>query len=188
MKVHFSTPLRDLEEHLNTYEIVEKSIKSAGHSIVRDWLEGYRKKRAASTHLTDEQWKEANARTLVAIKEADAVIVEASIPSFSMGYIAAEALANKKPLLILSSRPGQPHIIDSTNSLKRAEVYRSDTELQEVVATFLKDVDVDANNLRFNMVIDREIYSFLNWESVNTGKSKAQIIRQVLKRHIKHRE
>jgi hypothetical protein len=112
--------------------------------------------------------------------------VEASIPSFSLGYISAVTLSHKKPLLMLFDTKLHSYILDATNALKRAEVYHSNEELKHIVASFLRDIEVDANNLRFNMVLDHELYNFLNWESVNTGKTKAQIIREVLKERIGH--
>jgi hypothetical protein len=188
MKVHFSAPLRDLGKHLATYDFIEHTIKDSGHSIAKEWLREYKDKRAGSTHFSDEEWEDINSGTLAAIQEADAIIIEASLPSFSMGYISVLALARKKPLLMLFNSRPQPYILDSSNSLKRAEVYHNGEQLRQIVTNFLKDIDVDANNLRFNMVFDREIYNFLNWESVNTGKTKAQIIREVLKERIRRKD
>jgi len=185
MKVHFSVPLRDLDKHLPTYDLIEQVIKDGGHTIAKDWLQDYKTNADSPTHFSDEEWAIITKDTLAAIQDADAVIVEASIPSFSMGYIAALTLARKKPLLMLFNSRPHPYILDPNNSLKRAEVYHNDEELQQYVASFLSDADVDATNLRFNMALDRETYNFLNWESVNTGKTKAHIIRELLKERIK---
>lgn len=187
MKVHFSASLRDLDKHLSTYELIEAVITSNGHDIAKEWLKEYRGKKVISTRFTDKRWGSISTETLAAVQTADAVIIEASIPSFSMGYISAMALTNKKPLLMLFKSRPQPYILDTNNSLRRAVIYDGDEELQKIVTSFLKDVDVDAKNLRFNMVLDRELYNFLNWESVNTGKTKAQIVREVLKERIKRK-
>jgi hypothetical protein len=188
MKVHFSASLRDLDKHFETYELIEKTIKTNGHEIAKEWLKEYRQRSTNRIHFSDKQWEDISSATLSAVQSADAVIVEASVPSFSMGYISAIALSRKKPLLMLFNSQPQPYILDSNNSLRRAEVYRNVDELQKAVASFLKDVDVDGNNLRFNMVLDREVYNFLNWESVNSGKTKAQIVREVLKERIRRKD
>lgn len=188
MKVHFSAPLQDLDEHIDAYESIVSAIKASGHSLVKDWLKEYHTTKAKSQYFSDEEWKRINDTTLEAVQSADAVIIEASISSFSMGYIAAKALANKKPLLMLFDTHPQPYVLNSNNTLKRSEVYKNDKELRDIVTTFLKEIDVDANNLRFNMVLDREVYNFLNWESVNTGKTKAQIVREVLKERIRRKD
>lgn len=186
MKIHFSAPLQDLDNRIDTYELIEKVIKENGHTLTKEWLQEYRYTKAESQRFSDREWRRINAETLAAVQNADAVIIEASISSFSMGYLAAMALANKKPLLMLFSSRPQPYILDSNNSLKRAEIYQNNEDIRQIVTSFLKDIDIGANNLRFNMVLDREIHNFLNWESVNTGKTKAQIVREVLKKHIRH--
>lgn len=187
MKIHFSAPIRDLEKHLQIYELIESTIKKMGHTLARDWLRDYKDKQSNLGHFSEIEWEEINSSTLAAIQDADAVIVEASIPSFSMGYISALALAHKKPLLMLFNAAPQSYIQDSNNSLKRAEVYADKEQLASILTSFLEEVDVNSNNLRFNMVLSRELYNFLKWESASTGKTKAQIVREILKDHIKHR-
>lgn len=188
MKVHFSAPLQDLDKHIGSYELIVDAIRNGGHELVRDWLQEYHSTKAKDQRFTDEEWRRINDETLESVQDADVVIIEATISSFSMGYIAAKALANKKPLLMLFDTHPQPYVLNSNNTLKRSEVYGSDEELQKIVTTFLKEVDVDANNLRFNMVLDREVYNYLNWESVNSGKTKAQIVREVLKERIRRKD
>jgi hypothetical protein len=184
MKVHFSAPLHKLDKHLATYMLIESTIKESGHNLAKEWLQAFRDRQGKPGSFSDAEWQDINDNTLVAVQEADAVIIEASIPSFSMGYLSAVALAHKKPLLMLFKSRPQSYILDANNSLRRAETYTSDGELKQIISNFLKDVDIDGNNLRFNMALDRETYNFLNWESVNTGKTKAQIIRELLKERI----
>ncbi|HYH75799.1 MAG TPA: hypothetical protein VD735_07635 [Candidatus Saccharimonadales bacterium] len=183
IKVHFSAPLQDIPEHIVKYNLIISTIKTNGQSLVSDWLDNYQQPQlnAPKNDYTDKEWESISSDTLTAIAAADVVIIDASIPSFSMGYIAAQALAHKKPLLILFESKQQPYILDNHNSLKRAEVYNSDEELVNIVTSFLRDNDTDAKDLRFNMVLDRESYNLLHWEAVNTGKTKAQIIREVIK-------
>lgn len=188
MKVHFSAPLQDLDKHIHSYELIVDSIRGAGHELARDWLQEYQRTKIRDQHYSDEEWRHINDDTLVSLENADVVIIEATISSFSMGYIAAKALANKKPLLMLFNENIQPYILNSSNTLIRSEVYKNSDELRKIVTTFLDVIDVDAKNLRFNMVLDREVYNYLNWESVNTGKTKAQIVREVLKERIKHKD
>ena len=188
MKVHFSATLQDIDNRIGNYEVVVNAIKGSGNELVRDWLQEYRSSRANKHDFTEEEWQNINEETLGAVQSADAVILDVSVSSFSMGYIAATALANKKPLLMLFDRTPQPYILNSSNSLKRSEVYKNFDDLERIVTAFLREIDVDANNLRFNMVLDREVYNYLNWESVNSGKTKAQIVREVLKERIRRKD
>jgi len=184
MKIHFSAPLQGLDKRLDDYDLIERTITHAGHTLAKKWLQVYKTQKVIPSQVSEEEWRKISDSTLLAIEEADAVIIEATIPSFSMGYISALTLAHKKPLLMLFNSRPQPYILDVSNTLRRAEVYSNAQQLEEVILSFLRDVDVDGSKLRFNMALDREIYNFLNWESVNTGKTKAQIIREVLKEQI----
>lgn len=188
MKVHFSAPLQDLDKHIDDYKLIERTIIEAGHELAKEWLQNYKERDVPPSQMSEEEWKSISNSTLLAIEEADAVIIEASTPSFSMGYISALTLAHKKPLLMLFNSQPQPYILDANNTLRRAEVYSNAQQLKEVLVSFLDDVDVDGAKLRFNMALDRETYNFLNWESVNTGKTKAQIVREVLKERIKRKD
>lgn len=180
MNVHFSAPLQDIAQHLDKYQLITSTIEKSGHALVNNWLKGGKSKQ---THFSDKEWGDINSDTLASIMAADVIIIEASTPSFSMGYIAAQALAQKKPLLLLFEVRTQPYILDTNNSLKRTGIYKNNRELEQIVAAFLKDNDTDAKDLRFNMVLDRESYNLLQWESVHTGKTKAQIIREMIKDH-----
>lgn len=185
MKVHFSAPFQDLDKRLDVYEVIANTIKVDGHTLVKEWLKDYEDRTIKPKQFSDQEWKDIISGTLAAVEEADAVVIEASFSSFSMGYISAVTLAHKKPLLMLFNMRPQPYILDPNNSLRRAEIYNSEEELRQIISDFLHEVDVDSSKLRFNMAVDREIYNFLNWEAVNTGKTKAQIVREILKERIK---
>lgn len=187
MKLHFSASLHEIDKHIATYEFIERTIKDNGHSIIKEWLQEYREKKTKSARITNEEWEAISNDTIAAIHEADAIVIEASFSTFNMGYLSALALAYKKPLLMLFNSRPQGYILDAGNSLRRAEVYRDHQELEEMIMKFLKDVDVNATKLRFNMTLDRETYNFLNWESASTGKTKAQIIREIIKDKISER-
>lgn len=184
MKLHFSASLHNIDERINTYELIERTIKKREHIIIKEWLQEYRATKAKSPMFSPEEWEEISNDTMTAIQEADAIIIEASVPSFNMGYISASALARKKPLLMLFDHQPKSYVLDESNSLRRAEIYRSNEDLENIIVRFLKDVDVNVTKLRFNMALDRETYNFLNWESVNTGKTKAQIIRDIIREQI----
>lgn len=185
MKIHFSASLQHLDEHLESYNLISEVVRSNGHELLKDWLKDYQHPGKSTQVYTDKEWEDITTQTLEAILKADAVIIEASTTSFSMGYQAALALAHKKPLLILFDSRYQHFILDSSNSLKRAEVYHNQDELERAVTSFLRDNDIDSKSLRFNMVLDREVYNFLHWESVNTGRTKAQIVRDVIREQIR---
>jgi hypothetical protein len=185
MKLHFSASLREIDKHIATYELIERTIKDSGHFITKEWLQEYKDKKAGNSYFSEEEWLEISKDTIGSIQEADAIIIEASISSYNMGYLSALALSRKKPLLMLFNTEPHAYILDANNTLRRAEVYGNKEELQKIIVSFLEEIDIDNTKLRFNMTLDREVYNYLNWESVNTGKTKAQIVREVLKEQIR---
>lgn len=183
MKVHFTASLNSLEKHFGAYSEVVAVIKDAGHQLVRDWLEEAGLKDVSRTKYSDAEWRKISEQTLDAVVQSDIVIIDASSPSFSLGYQAAVALNHKKPLLVLFQQGTENRelIYDSSYSLMETKVYKDHKDICNIVKTFIEMHDIDSKDMRFNMFLDRESYTYLNWEASKTGKTKAQIIREIIK-------
>jgi hypothetical protein len=189
VKVHFSAPLSGIPTHLPAYIRITEAVSASGHQLIRDWVATYKNPSQAPKSYTDEEWEDISSKTLQAVLQADVVVIEASASSFGTGYLAAVALSYKKPLLMLvSDREYRHYIFDPNNSLRRVEVYHSVDGIGRIVESFLREHDIDAKDRRFNMVLDRETYTFLQAEAIKTGKTKAQIIREVLRERSRNRE
>ena len=61
----------------------------------------------------------------------------------------------------------------------RYREYNNDN-LEDIIRQFLTDNDVKAKDLRFNFFLDRQIYNYLRWASLKTGKAKAKILRELV--------
>ncbi len=140
---------------------------------------------ASKTEYSEPVWKKISEQTIDSIIQADVVIIDASCSSFSLGYQAAVALSHKKPLLVLFQKGSETRelIYDPSYSLMEMRVYSSRKDINNIVKTFIDMNDIDAKDMRFNMFLDRESYTYLNWESAKTGKTKAQIIREIIKKN-----
>lgn len=184
MKVHFAASLEEIEPHAGAYAEITAAIREAGGHVVRDWLDEVLADIRIKKTYTKPEWQVISELTLDAIVQSDLVIVDASLPTFSLGYQAAVALAHKKPLLILFQQGTENHnlIYDSSYSLMDIQIYANQKDIQRIVTTFIKLHDVDSKDMRFNMFLDRESYTYLNWESAKTGKTKAQIIREIVRK------
>jgi hypothetical protein len=64
--------------------------------------------------------------------------------------------------------------------------YTSDN-VDEILTTFLRDNDISTKDMRFNFFIDRPIYNYLRWSALRTGKTKAEILRNLVQREIDNR-
>jgi hypothetical protein len=60
----------------------------------------------------------------------------------------------------------------------------TEDEIEKVVSKFLKDNDIETKDMRFNFFIDRHIYNYLRWAALRTGKTKAEILRNLVQKEL----
>ena len=120
-----------------------------------------------------------------ALTRADVVIVDASVKSFSVGFQAAVALQQKKPILMLARNKigGGFFASGIDETLVTYKEFDSAT-LDKIVSEFLEENKIDVKDMRFNFFIDRQIYNYLRWASHKTGKTKAEILRDLVAKEI----
>ena len=191
MKVHFTGSSSLISEKIDVYRTIISVIRSQGHVLTRDWTEdAYKRSKSGKNIYSDNEWKEIFNKTVPSIVKADVVIIEASSDSFSMGYQAALAIHHNKPTLLLVDQQNRDSsFIEGSNStLKRKEIYKSMDQVTKMVGSFLKDNDVKKKDMRFDMFFDRETFNYLRWESYKTGKTKAQLIRDLVRDKINQNE
>jgi predicted DNA-binding protein len=56
------------------------------------------------------------------------------------------------------------------------------------VSQFLEQNHIENKDLRFNFFIDRQIYNYLRWASFKTGKTKAEILRELVLHDIERQD
>jgi hypothetical protein len=189
MIVHFTTSKQDIEEEYSNLSKITSIIKDLGHTFARDWWsEEYdRAKKGASDSEID--WKKINEEAMGALARADVVIIEATAKTLSVGYQLANAIHQKKPVLVLTKNNSLSGTFGSgiSSDLVRFAEY-DDSNLQKIISDFLSDNTIDTKDMRFNFFINRPIYNYLRWASFKTGKTKAEILRELVEREIKNRE
>jgi hypothetical protein len=186
MKIHFAASNHDLDAHLPDYLKIISTIEKLGHSLTREWLDSDRARQQQKHDYSQEEyrgiWQEVK-RSMLA---SDVVILEATQNSYSVGYQTAFALSNKKPVLVLTRNThiSKTIIAGEDNPLLSIVVY-TDQTLAKNIEAFLAKYNVTKQDLRFNMMLDRETQMYLEVESYQSGKTKARIIRDILKREMK---
>lgn len=187
MLVHFIAPVVGLEENIENLRSVVKCIKDQGHDLATDWLE--------SAYLRETQggpggvsWEEVIQENLEAIAKAEVVIADISYDGTAVGYQIATALHQKKPTLLLL-REGQKMSQFTwnipSNFVKRVEYVSG--KVCEKVVPFLEENDITTKDMRFNFFIDRQIYNYLRWAALKTGKTKAEVLRELVNREIENK-
>lgn len=187
MVIHLTASRSNVKKDFETLKKIVGVIHKAGAVLARDWIE-------PQYHIeVTKKVKELNPRDIFkfnieSIDRADIVIVEASERSFGNGFQVAAALSKKKPTLILVRKDCEE--IESSMSkgledaLLRRIVYGSFEKLEKEILKFIEENTITNKDLRFNFVIDRQIYNHIRQKSYKTNKTKAEVVRELLNRDI----
>ncbi|PID31906.1 hypothetical protein CR970_03450 [Candidatus Saccharibacteria bacterium] len=174
-----------LEKDIQCLRGILSVIESEGHTVVHDWVEDAYEYLFVKK-LPTENWNVIYQQNIEAIAKSDVVVAETSHESFAVGYQVASAVQQKKPVLLLrqSSADSNSWVTGLRGDWVRHERYDSKT-LKPIMQGFFKENDIQTKDMRFNFFIDRPIYNYLRWASVKTGKTKAEILRELVEREIK---
>lgn len=189
MLVHFVASRSNIEEDIEYFREINKTILDSEHKLTRDIVEPIYKLVTSGKYeqkAEEIDWKKLNKENTEAITKADLVIAEVSARSFSAGYQVALAIKEKKPTLILARNSHLKATFRSglsSDFVKVAE-YKDKEDLHKIVSDFITENSVGPKDLRFNFFMDRKIYNHIRWIAYKTGKSKSEIIREALLRDI----
>lgn len=188
MIVHFIASATDLNENIDNYRMIVRIIEQLGHTLSRDWIED-----ALKNYKKDQRealnWSDIVEKNNEALSLADVVIAEAGKKSFSMGFQVAQAIQQKKPVLILTDRTkGEDNIrgtfasgLDSSFVVNKSYDKES---LKDTLSDFLFSNDMGDKELRFNFFINKKIYNYLRWAAYKTSRSKSEILRELIEKEI----
>jgi hypothetical protein len=172
MIIHFIGSKGNITQEIDYYQAIVDSIKQYGHTLAQDWVDVVYKAATKSN-----EW------------DKDLVIVESTKRSFFVGYGVAQAVHQKKPVLILvrdDSFPGIKYLSDASDIIYGAQ-YDLKT-LDSVIGKFLEENTIETKDMRFNFFIDRAIYNYLRWAAFKTGKTKAEVLRELVQREIEKKD
>jgi hypothetical protein len=159
-------------QHVSVLGRVVSAIHDLGYDAGGVW---------ASGELQYSQYDRVQAAAK-SIEQSDMLIAEVSGSStFSTGYEVAYALQSKKPILLLVHEGSKvsSYATGIKNEFVTVHTY-TDFTVEKIVKDFIKDNDSKTKDMRFNFVIDRKIYNHLRLKSFRSGKTKAEIVRDLL--------
>lgn len=181
MIVHIAGSLRDPEVDATYLRHVIEAIHDHGAVLAHNWLEAALARKKED--LVADDWSPYVEANIDAVKRADIVIADLTHYSFSQGFIVAAALQYKKPILAISRNPIDSHTASGiTSPLFSYKRYTDNHSLKQIVNSFLDKNTVHTKDLRFNMFLTRHIFKYLEETSRETGKSRSEIIRALVKR------
>ena len=132
--------------------------------------------------FSPEKAKKLSTTLSAEIKQTDGIIFEASNPSFNQGRYLTLALQAHKPILLLYRDKLPTEFATEQSRLITTQPYNSNSidELNTSLKEFLKIVKKQRLLYRFNLMISKDLNSYLMDKARHSGVSKADYIRQLI--------
>lgn len=188
MRAHFIGSAVNLSEDVNSYSAIIQALKKSGVELTSNWVNEANKKLGLKNQITTSKydWDNIYKENMEAISKADIVVAEVSKKSFLVGFQVSLAIQQKKPTLLLSKLDH----IDSAIGVSLNEELVSYCQynvknIDNVISEFVAENSKEKKQIRFNFFIDKKLLNYINWRSLNTGKTKSDIIREALREDIK---
>ena len=180
MTIFFSGSLYGKEQFGDRYEKIVELVKDQGHQILADHILGTTHEQIQQRAAKDDakQFK----KILDNIKKSDAVFVELSHASTSVGFFIAQAISLGKPVIIFFGGTQEPHILKSLESFsERMAVvrYRDTLDLEREVPLML-DFVAESQDTRFNFFVSPGIASYLDWISKEKRIPRSVYLRKLI--------
>ena len=188
MKVHFITSRPTLEKDIHILRMILHLIEDSGNTVAHPWIEDAFGREIEAKKPADD-WGLIYRQNLEAIAQSDVVIAETTYENFSVGYQIAVAIQQKKPVLLLRHQTADKNAFVTgveDGWVKHGEYVNED--VAPMVEKFLNENDIQSKDMRFNFFIDRKIYNYLRWAAFKTGKTKAEILRDLVQNEIEKQD
>lgn len=176
MNVHFLSAIHDVQNDC---------CQSCVFDAVRKCGDGFSNDKLLCNKTQCQNWQEIYKSNIEALTRADVVITDVTSSNFAISYMAAISLQYKKPTLILFRDNAVDGVaaLGLSDPLATVKEYNFDN-LEKIVTDFLEINRIDVKDMRFNFFIDRQIYNYLRWASHKSGKTKAEVLRELVCREI----
>jgi 2'-deoxynucleoside 5'-phosphate N-hydrolase len=182
MKVYFSATITEDAQLKSFYKRVMDIVKREGHTILEygsDRLEP-----SSLVNRTDTEIQGVYKSLDKFLRSADIYIGEISIPSVGIGYEISQALAQRKPALVLRYQKTGYQPLATLEGNKSAYLrYKTYTDrtLENVIKNFLKH-SKDKIDTKFILIIPPEIDRYLEWNVREMGVPKAEVTRTAIEK------
>jgi len=177
MRIYFTASIVGKKLFLDQYLLILKELKRQGHTVVSDHIlqtteEQLRIEKSderKAFHKKLESW----------IVESDAVIVEASFPSISVGYEISLALNRGKAVLVLHTNADPPSLLTDIDSEHLIIEHYNSVNLPTILDNFLSYA-VGAHDTRFTFFLNRDQAHYLTNQSLKSNLPKSVYLRNLI--------
>lgn len=184
MKIFLTVSRTGMQKYQKNYEKILAELNRCGVDVfatfVRkyaDQLEKYRK--GAKTETARKYANDTAIRR--EISKADAVVIEASYPSFRLGFETFYALSLQKPVLVLAKDRDYSSLIDQPHFFGARY---SDFTLPDEIEKFLRHVKENRLRTRFNLFISDKHREKLSARAKHFGVSMSDYVRKLIEKDL----
>jgi hypothetical protein len=185
MKIFLTVSKTGLATFQKSYEAVLEELKAQGAQVETTLLKTHLNKTPALKAIKNLSTSEDVYRYVhdsavrQAILRSDGVVIEASYPSFRLGFEAFFALSAQKPVLVLSLDRNYSHLIDQPHFF--GAKYTQFT-LPDEIEKFLRHIRQYKLNNRFNLFISDAQRQYIEKAATEHNVSKSDYIRKLVEK------
>lgn len=178
MKIHFGGSGIGIKKNLGNYLLIRKTLRKLGNTLTRDWLNPKVDKKTLSNEIAFQE-------TIKAINNSNAVILEGTYDTSSVGKQLMLALNLELPVLVLyyektNKDSSLDNFIDKDSAkLVKRSVYTEDN-LKEKLMIFLEWANKNTKLVRFNLELERRLDNYLKNKAKESKTSKSEEIRKLI--------
>lgn len=176
MGIHFGGPLTEFKLHPQRFQLIRQTIKDLGYDLSRDWIiEEEDGKTIPETKMFE--------KTLKAIESSNAVILENSQSSTSVGQQMMLAIERNIPVLRLRYKGSiKPKGVFLTKKMSKLvdEKFYTDETISRVLKNFLDKSIKKFGTARFNLALERELDNHLKYKAKINNSSKTEEVKKLI--------
>lgn len=188
MKVYFGATTSKFPIYKDYYISIRNILVNHGHTITRDWIQNYKKDLIYNPQKIEKEHKPGKIykQVIKALYQADALVIEDTVSSFSNGHLMTLALQRKIPILVLwlknhkKTYLKQNFIHGIESEYLQIETYTK-RSLEEILNRFFNKYEDYRKKHRFNLVMSEVENKYIKWLSHKKNKSKTEIIRETIR-------
>lgn len=178
MKVVFIASLYEKEIHQFRYLSIIQLLKKLGHTVLHAHLTQFDLGQISQSEQLNGRF---HRQVFQALKSADVMVAEITSQSLGVGYLIAEALRTRKPVLALTNEVVPPPLAAFLEEHDVLTVHHY-TKVGELTAElpFLLSQLEPKKNKKFNVFLPIELDDYLLTTATKNQLSKSEYLRQLI--------
>lgn len=183
MKVFLIASLNGKQKYLSEYKLISTTCKEMGHVVIDDYIFKRSEKDSYTKRAVEKEYLKLQAQ----IMSSDVVIAEITESSTTIGAFILLALQFNKPVLVLTQKDYSGLVLGDPNRLLLNKKYTVDS-IMSCLMEFFEFANKRNLNIRFNMMIDKEMEEFIETESKSRNLTKSNYIRTLVRDQMPQKE